>query len=359
MVFDKLFLKIIPNYWLRCNAQYFIVGILIGTFVNIIFRIAGGFSMSLADTATAYVVSIIITLCITNIHLISSSIIKVKFTSPAVNMLLNYLLIFIGIVIGTELSILCIALIYDIPFQDIDQVKNLKRNLGLGLLAGTLLYIYQLQQTNYNLKIHEKELQVAKLNELKTVAELKTLQARINPHFLYNALNSITSLIHESPDKAEEMIIKLSQLFRYSINTQEVNWVTIHEELEITNNYLDIERVRFSNRIAFETKAEDKILNVMIPRFLLQPLVENALKHGLKSRGEGGLLRINITGNDNTVHIEVHDNGEPFPADMLSGYGLQSTSDKLQLLYGNSFSMNFVNAPEKMIVIELPKNNPS
>jgi len=315
--------------------------------------------MSLADAATTYVVSIIITLCITNIHLISDSIIKVKFSSPVVNMLLNYLLIFIGIVIGTELSILCITLIYDIPFQDIDQAKNLKRNLGLGFLAGTLLYIYQLQQTNYNLKINEKELQVAKLNELKTSAELKTLQARINPHFLYNALNSITSLIHESPDKAEEMIIKLSQLFRYSINTQEANWVTIKEELQIVNIYLDIERVRFSNRISFQTNADDKILNVMIPRFLLQPLVENALKHGLKSKSEGGLLRINITGFNNVVRIEVHDNGEPFPADLLAGYGLQSTSDKLQLLYGNSFSINFINAPEKMIVIELPKNNPS
>ena len=258
--------------------------------------------------------------------------------------------------LGTEVSILCIAFIYDVRFNEIDQMLHLKRNLGIGVLAGTIIYMYQLQRDNYNLQLGEKELQMAKLNELKTTADLKTLQARINPHFLYNALNSITSLIHESPDKAEEMIIKLSQLFRYSINTQEVNWATVNEELQIVNIYLDIERVRFGNRIAFETKVDKNLMQVMIPRFLLQPLVENALKHGLKNKSSGGVLKINIIEVDDNIHFEVQDNGDPFPQGLLAGYGLQSTNDKLTLLYGTGFKLNFVNTPEKKIVISLPKN---
>ena len=356
MLFDRYFERNFPNKWVRCNIQYLLVGILIGAFVNIIFRITGNFIISLPDVVLTFVISIIITLCIANISVISADIIKVKFKSPLGNVLLYYVLVFLGVLLGTEVSILCIAFIYDVRFNEIDQMLHLKRNLGIGVLAGTIIYMYQLQRDNYNLQLGEKELQMAKLNELKTTADLKTLQARINPHFLYNALNSITSLIHESPDKAEEMIIKLSQLFRYSINTQEVNWATVNEELQIVNIYLDIERVRFGNRIAFETKVDKNLMQVMIPRFLLQPLVENALKHGLKNKSSGGVLKINIIEVDDNIHFEVQDNGDPFPQGLLAGYGLQSTNDKLTLLYGTGFKLNFVNTPEKKIVISLPKN---
>jgi sensor histidine kinase YesM len=252
-----------------------------------------------------------------------------------------------------------VALIYDVPFGEIDQAKNLQRNMGLGLLAGSILYIYQLQRNNYQLKLNEKELQVAKLNELKTNAELKTLQARINPHFLYNSLNSITSLIHDDPAKAEEMTLKLSKLFRYSINTQESNWTTVKEELNIVDTYLDIEKVRFGNRIEFITQADDSIQNEMIPRFLLQPLVENALKHGLNNKSSGGILKVTIRDQRDSLLISVHDNGPAFPSDLLAGYGLQGTHDKMNLLYGADWKMDFVNAPEKQISIVIPKQKPA
>jgi len=214
-----------------------------------------------------------------------------------------------------------------------------------------------LQRDNYSLKVKEQEVELMKLNEMKTLAELKTLQARINPHFLYNALNSITSLIHEKPEDAETMTIKLSQLFRYSINTQEANWSTVKEEINIVQTYLDIERVRFGDRINFIVEADENIGSILIPRFLLQPLVENALKHGLKNTGSNGVLSVKIKDAGDLITVNVHDNGLPFPNEMFPGYGLQSINDKLNLLCGSSWKMSFINEGEKRIHIELPKQN--
>lgn len=357
MLLENWLNRRIRNTWLKSNVQYFLLGIIIGTSINIIFQLVAKNPLNWRSILMTYIVSVVIILCITNISIISSHIIKKKFTSPFVNIVLNYFLISTGIIIGTEVSFLFLMLIYDIPFSEISQWDNLKVNLTFGLVAGTIIYSYQLQRDNYNLKIKDKEIQLMKLNELKTQADLETLQARINPHFLYNSLNSITSLIHDEPDKAEEMTIKLSQLFRYSINTQEANWATVKDELEIVNTYLDIERVRFGNRISFITHADEAVLNEMIPRFLLQPLVENGLKHGLKNKSSDGILKISITGEKGAIEINVYDNGIPFPADLLVGYGLQSTSDKLNLLYGGSWKMNYINLPEKKISIRLPKSN--
>ncbi len=261
----------------------------------------------------------------------------------------------IGVLIGSELSFVFVSLLYRVPFSEINQIGNLKFNLTIGFLVGTIIYIYQLQRDNYNLKLHEKDTQLLKLSELKTQAELKTLQARINPHFLYNALNSITSLIQESPEKAEQMVINLAKLFRYSLNTQDANFVSVKEELDILNTYLDIEKVRFRDRLQFEIKLDKRVENVQIPRFILQPLVENALKHGLNGLSKDGLLSIIIQDKTDNIEIAVHDNGSPFPADLMAGYGLQSTQDKLNLLYGEDWKLNYLNTPEKKIVIEIPK----
>ncbi len=357
MSFNQFLLKQFPNKWVRCNIQYFLVGLVIGTFVNIIFVLIANYNMNWKDVLTAYIISVVITLCISNISMLSDELVQKKFKSPFANTLLFYLFTFVGIVIGTEISILSIALLYDMPFAEIDHGRNLSRNLSIGVLVGTVIYIYKLQTDNYDLKLRDQELEMGRLRELTTAAELKALQASINPHFLYNALNSITSLIHDAPAKAEEMTIKLSQLFRYSINTQDANWSTVKEEMQIVNIYLDIERVRFGNRIAFHASADESLSDVKIPRFLIQPLVENALKHGLKNTGSGGELSVAVKDAGNELVIEVSDNGESFPSDMLAGYGLQSISDKIQLLYDNKGSVNFVNSPRKMAVVRLPKQH--
>jgi len=356
MLYEQYLKSKIKNVWLRYNIQYMVVGLIIGTFLNIIFwLISRNEVRDWRNVVMTYIISTIITLCITNISIISGRIIKKQYTSPIINILMNYGLMALGVLIGSEVSFLFAAWLYDTTFSEVNHWGNIRFNLVFGFLACSVIYLYQLQRDNYDLDIQDKEVQLLKLNEQKTQADLKTLQARINPHFLYNALNSITSLIHDEPAKAEEMTIKLSQLFRYSLNTQEANWALVKEELEIVRTYLDIERVRFGNRITFDVAADESALNIFIPRFLLQPLVENALKHGLRNRTAGGLLSVKIEDKNEFIDIIVHDNGMPFPDQMTVGYGLQSTNDKLNLLYGTSWEMNFINEGDKCIRIRLPR----
>jgi two-component system, LytTR family, sensor kinase len=355
MLPDQFLSHHIPNKWLRCNIQYTLIGLLIGTFVSLVFALIANYNMTWRDYVFAYFVSVVITLCISNISILSDELIRKSFSSPLAKTFIFYLFTFVGIVIGTEISIAGIALLYDVPFGEIDHLKNLSRNLTIGMLAGTVIYIYKLQSGSYTRKIQVQELEMAKLREMNAHTQLLALQSSINPHFLYNALNSITSLIHDAPEKAEEMTIKLSQLFRFSISNRDSAWSTVEDELEMVNIYLDIERVRFGNRIAFTASADEQIKQELIPRFVIQPLVENALKHGLRNTGSGGVLSVQVRDEGNNMVIEVHDNGEPFPADMLAGYGVQSIHDKVSLLYGDNGSVNFVNSPRKMAEIRLPK----
>jgi len=161
-------------------------------------------------------------------------------------------------------------------------------------------------------------------------------------------------LIHEDADKAEEMTLKLSRLFRYSINSQHENFATVKDELEIVNTYMDIETIRFGDRIEFRDEVCEEVLQELIPRFLIQPLVENALKHGLADIISNGLLILKISKQENMIVITLADNGPDFPDELRAGYGLQSTYDKLSLLYQNNYEVQLINKPEKQVKITLP-----
>jgi two-component system, LytTR family, sensor kinase len=203
-------------------------------------------------------------------------------------------------------------------------------------------------------KISDQEFQLVNLEKLKTKAELDALQARINPHFLYNSLNSIAGLVHHDPDKAEQMTLLLSKLFRYTIGTKDQHFNTIQDELEIVKTYLDIEQVRFGDRLKYSVFVEKDIENALIPRFLLQPIVENAIKHGISKMAEKGLIEVKIDKNDTHMQLSVHDNGPPFSDTFFTGYGLQSIQDKLKLLYGDKATFDIQNKDYKQVIIQIP-----
>lgn len=264
----------------------------------------------------------------------------------------------VGMTIASEVCLFILdAFILETGYSLFSDPKQLLINLVISLIVTTIIGIYQTQRSNLELRLKQKEVDIIKLNQLKTQAELQTLQSRINPHFLYNSLNSIASLIHIDADKAEEMTLKLSKLFRYSINTQNENLTSVKEEVEIVQTYLDIEKVRFGDRIQFILNVDDNAYAEKIPRFILQPLVENALKHGLNDMINGGILKLEIKSIDNEIVLIITDNGKPFPTELNSGYGLQSTYEKLQLLYGDKYTLQIVNEPEKQIRISVPKNH--
>jgi two-component system LytT family sensor kinase len=126
--------------------------------------------------------------------------------------------------------------------------------------------------------------------------------------------------------------------------------------MEIVNTYLDIEKVRFGDRILFTSQIAPEVMGLRIPRFLIQPLVENALKHGLNNKADNGLLHIIADKEGDELVVTIADNGQPFPDDINMGYGLQSTYDKLGLLYGDAYRIQISNHPQKHIKITIPAN---
>ncbi|WP_299015798.1 histidine kinase [uncultured Polaribacter sp.] len=204
--------------------------------------------------------------------------------------------------------------------------------------------------------IIDNELKLSALRELKTKAELKSLQSQINPHFLYNSLNSIASLAPIDAEKTQKMAHSLSDLFKYSINRKGQKMSTVKDEIEMVQAYLEIEKIRFGERLQFTIQVDETLLNYEIPLFIMQPLVENAVKHGISKNREKGEIQLKITTKATTLLIEVTDNGPNFPEGLVSGHGLQTVYDLLRLSYGENAFVNWTNAPEKTMTITIPKN---
>jgi two-component system LytT family sensor kinase len=223
------------------------------------------------------------------------------------------------------------------------------------IFVANVFHYFQKQGKQLTLIITEQELQLSELEKSKTKAELEALQAKINPHFLYNSLNSIASLVHIDPDKAEQMTLLLSKLFRYVTNKKADYFDSLDNELEMVATYLEIEQVRFGDRLSFKIIVRDETLrNIPVPRFLIQPVVENAIKHGIARIADRGVIEVRVTKEQNLLRITVHDNGPSFPEPISGGYGLQSVQNKLKLLYGDKAAVSLQNLPLKQVILDLP-----
>ncbi|WP_188767245.1 histidine kinase [Emticicia aquatilis] len=246
---------------------------------------------------------------------------------------------------------------YNRDFKTPDGTFNVNRIYSLIPLIVSCSYFYYWQHTRQiTRKISEQEYQLLNLEKLKTTAELGALQARINPHFLYNSLNSIASLVHSDPDKAEEMTILLSKFFRYTTDRNNEHFCSVSDELEVVKTYLSIEQVRFGDRLKFSTELDKSLEDFQIPRFLLQPLVENAIKHGIAKVSGEGKIEVKIYQKDESIILSVHDSGKPFPEEMASGYGLRSINEKLRLIYGKNAHLEIQNDKTyKAVIITIKK----
>lgn len=222
-------------------------------------------------------------------------------------------------------------------------------------ISVTILRAFWLYAKNLNqIQLTEKEIEISHLKELKTKAELQSLHSRINPHFLYNSLNTIAGLAKTNAGKTEQMALALSDLFRYTINRNGDQLTTIDEEVTMATTYLEVEKIRFGERMNFTIHLDEKIRSYPIPKFIVQPLIENAIKHGVSQIKGNGEVSLTIQKEENEIIIEVKDNGPNFPEGLISGYGLQSIFDILKLSYGEKAGINWRNAPDKAIVINLP-----
>ncbi|MET0634684.1 MAG: histidine kinase [Chitinophagaceae bacterium] len=228
-------------------------------------------------------------------------------------------------------------------------------NSYFSIAAGLVFILVSYLNIEQKRRFDEKELELSRLRELKSRAELEALSSKVNPHFLYNSLNSIAELALLDGRKARKMTIALADLFRYSMNYSGSNYSTLREELEMTELYLQIEKIRFEDQLNYSVKMDETLASLLVPRFILQPLVENAVKHGLRVTGQMTEISIVVDRKGQGVVISIADNGPGFPDELSAGYGVKSVYDKMDLLYPQSYDIYFMNKPEKKVSIHFHK----
>ena len=200
--------------------------------------------------------------------------------------------------------------------------------IGTGVfIYGLIVLVYYLFVSLYNLS--EKNAKEAQLESLVKETELKMLRSQINPHFLFNSLNSISSLTITDPEKAREMVIKLSDFMRYALSKKDEQPVSLRSELENLSLYLEIEKVRFGDRLSTEEIINEKCLEIKMPVMLLQPLYENAIKHGVYESTESVSIKTKVSCNNGYLEIIISNNYDLAPSSVKgTGTGLINVVQK-------------------------------
>ncbi len=220
---------------------------------------------------------------------------------------------------------------------------------SIAVLVGLLLTtVRQLRATvaARERELRDREMVEERLLRAKSDAEVAALQARINPHFLFNTLNSIAALIHDDPGRAEQVTWQLSSLFRYALEANERRAVTLEEELTIVRKYLEIEHARFGHRLTYDVHVDPALLTCEVPVLSLQPLVENAIRHGIALSVEGGRVEVRGWQDNGQVVLAVINTGGG-RASAGTGEGLENVRQRLAALYGRRASVTLDVSPSR------------
>ena len=275
------------------------------------------------------------------------------------DMLFNHLLI--AIVVITLWLVTSYFIMQSFFGNDEAYMLFLKNSLAWRAVMG--IFYYLLFVMFYYLIIYYDDLQEklkmeSKLQNLVTKAELETLKSQINPHFLFNSLNSISSLTITSPEKAQEMVIKLSDFLRYSLSHDKNERTSLQKEFENLKRYLEIEKVRFGKRLNFVYNIPESCYSQQIPNMILQPLIENSIKHGVYNSSDEVQVEISCKEENDYLVIEISNDYDPeVKKPKGEGIGLKNIRKRLQLIYLRSDLLETV--ADKMVfraVLRLPKD---
>lgn len=198
---------------------------------------------------------------------------------------------------------------------------------------------------DYYQKFHERELRTQELETRLTRAKLQALQMQLNPHFLFNTLHTISALMHKDVEAADRMVMKLSELLRLALDNTDTHEVPLQEELEFLQRYLEIEKTRFRDRLNIVMEVAPDTLRAKVPNLVLQPLVENAIRHGIEKHARPGKITLRAEKKDGQLELQVQDNGGGLKsnAQHREGIGLSNTRMRLQQLYGEEQAFELKN----------------
>jgi two-component system LytT family sensor kinase len=219
------------------------------------------------------------------------------------------------------------------------------------LLLWTLIYFAVHYFENY------KKVQIESLIWEAAVKdfELKTLKSQLNPHFMFNALNSIRALIDLDPKNAQTAVTKLSSILRYSLKMERIETVSVGEEMQAVSDYLALESVRFEERLMYKIEVDPKTISIEIPPMMVQTLVENGIKHGISKITSGGCINVKTELKDSFLHIIIKNSGQINNGALqnATGFGIGNTKHRLHLLYGEKASFAIHNESPKEVLAEL------
>ena len=217
----------------------------------------------------------------------------------------------------------------------------------ISVTFGLTLMMYEYWRAKYE----HSELERERALKLATEARLASLESRIHPHFLFNTLNSISSLIHSDPVKADEQLQRLCALLRFALDSSETPLVPLGQELKIVRDYLDIEKTRFGDRLRFAIDAPEELLDFAVPPLAVQTLVENSVKHVIAPSRTGGEVRVRAVRADGRLVVFVEDGGPGVAAAaLLPGHGLDNLRARLQVLFGDQARLVFEPAAVRLEV---------
>jgi signal transduction histidine kinase len=202
-----------------------------------------------------------------------------------------------------------------------------------------------------------RELRASQLETRLAQAQLRALKSQLQPHFLFNTLHSISALMLTNVSAADAMLARLSELLRLSLDNNSVQETTLNREVQFVEGYLEIERMRFGDRLQVRCDVDPDTLDAQVPHLLLQPLVENAIRHGASRRAAGGEVWIVTTRRDDDLVIEVGDNGPGFSPHREGagkhGVGLNATRERLRVFYGDRQSLDIHSAPDRGTIVRV------
>jgi len=231
------------------------------------------------------------------------------------------------------------------PFRQIWFDRFYSGLLSFVILYGSILAVSYILDSRERLGLQRAE--TARLNEQLSKAQLDALRRQIEPHFLFNALNAIAGLVREKRnDAAVSMIVGLSDFMRRVLDDSSKQQVPLGEEMEFVRKYLDIQKARFADRLQLSVDVPEELFAAQVPSLILQPMVENAIKHGIAKRAQGGLIRIAAVRDNGRLTLSVYNDGPRLPNDWdeaRSGIGISNVRTRLQGLYGDAYSLRLRN----------------
>lgn len=233
-------------------------------------------------------------------------------------------------------------------------VANFTEAIGIYLLIALSGYAFC-----YYRRFREGQVKTLQLEAQLSQAQLQALKMQLHPHFLFNTLHSISALLHKDSEAARKMITRLGDFLRLTLENSGSQEVTMRQEMEFLGCYLEIERIRFQDRLTTRLDVAQQTLDAKVPNLILQPIVENAIRHGIAPRSSQGLIEIEAKQQNGTLRIQVRDNGPGLSEHRTSenvfkkGLGLANTETRLEQLYGPAHSFNLSNNPDGGLIVTL------